>query len=100
MSASTEGLGATAGGSPYTASKHGVIGLTRSLAVELGKLLIAADRGIIDEDLRHGPASTCALHHLNAELVIGAHVNLLEFETLSGDELLTLVTPPPVQAVR
>lgn len=34
--ASTEGLGATAGISPYTAAKHGVIGLTRSLAVELG----------------------------------------------------------------
>lgn len=34
--ASTEGLGATAFLSPYTASKHGVIGLTRSLAVELG----------------------------------------------------------------
>jgi 3-oxoacyl-[acyl-carrier protein] reductase len=34
--ASTEGLGATAGVSPYTASKHGVVGLTRSLAVELG----------------------------------------------------------------
>ena len=34
--ASTEGWGATAGGSPYTASKHGVIGLTRSMAVELG----------------------------------------------------------------
>ena len=34
--ASTEGLGATAFISPYTASKHGVIGLTRSLAVELG----------------------------------------------------------------
>jgi len=34
--ASTEGLGATASISPYTASKHGVIGLTRSLAVELG----------------------------------------------------------------
>src|SRR5207244_1130213 len=34
--ASTEGLGATAYLSPYTASKHGVIGLTRSLAVELG----------------------------------------------------------------
>ena len=35
--ASTEGLGATAKGSPYTASKHGVIGLTRGLAVELGR---------------------------------------------------------------
>jgi len=35
--ASTEGLGATPGNSPYTASKHGVIGLTRSLATELGK---------------------------------------------------------------
>ena len=34
--ASTEGLGATKFGSPYTAAKHGVIGLTRSLAVELG----------------------------------------------------------------
>lgn len=33
--ASTEGLGATAFLSPYTAAKHGVIGLTRSAAVEL-----------------------------------------------------------------
>lgn len=35
--ASTEGLGATPYLSPYTASKHGVIGLTRSLATELGR---------------------------------------------------------------
>ncbi len=34
--ASTEGLGATPGIPAYTASKHGVIGLTKSLAVELG----------------------------------------------------------------
>jgi 3-oxoacyl-[acyl-carrier protein] reductase len=34
--ASTEGLGATAHIAPYTAAKHGVVGLTRSLAVELG----------------------------------------------------------------
>ena len=34
--ASTEGLGATRLQSPYTAAKHAVIGLTRSLAVELG----------------------------------------------------------------
>ena len=35
--ASSEGLGATAFISAYTASKHGVIGLTRGLAVELGR---------------------------------------------------------------
>ena len=34
--ASTEGLGATRFGAPYTAAKTGVIGLTRSLAVEFG----------------------------------------------------------------
>ncbi|MBT5156971.1 MAG: SDR family oxidoreductase [Rhodobiaceae bacterium] len=34
---STEGLGGSAGSSPYTAAKHGLIGLTKSLAVELGK---------------------------------------------------------------
>ena len=34
--ASTEALGATRFGSPYTAAKTGVTGLTRSLAVELG----------------------------------------------------------------
>lgn len=36
--ASTEGLGATAPMAPYTASKHAVVGLTKSLAVELGPL--------------------------------------------------------------
>ena len=35
--ASTEGLGATPQTSPYTSAKHGVIGLTRSMAVELGR---------------------------------------------------------------
>ncbi|MCA9509754.1 MAG: SDR family NAD(P)-dependent oxidoreductase [Myxococcota bacterium] len=35
--ASTEALGATAGISPYTAAKHGVVGLTRSLAIELAR---------------------------------------------------------------
>jgi 3-oxoacyl-[acyl-carrier protein] reductase len=35
--ASTEGLGATRFASAYTAAKHGVIGLTRALAVELGR---------------------------------------------------------------
>ena len=36
--ASTEGVIATAGIPAYTASKHGVIGLTKSMAVELGRL--------------------------------------------------------------
>jgi 3-oxoacyl-[acyl-carrier protein] reductase len=35
--ASTEGLGATPGMTPYTSAKSGVVGLTRSLAVELGR---------------------------------------------------------------
>ena len=34
--ASTEGLGATPGDSPYSVAKTGVIGLTRALAVDLG----------------------------------------------------------------
>jgi 3-oxoacyl-[acyl-carrier protein] reductase len=41
--ASTEGLGATAGIAAYTAAKHGVIGLTRSLAVELGPSGVTAN---------------------------------------------------------
>jgi 3-oxoacyl-[acyl-carrier protein] reductase len=35
--ASTEGLGATPGNGPYVAAKHGVIGLTRAMAVDLGR---------------------------------------------------------------
>ncbi|MEP3225428.1 MAG: SDR family NAD(P)-dependent oxidoreductase [Parasphingorhabdus sp.] len=35
--ASTEGLGASPGNSPYVAAKHGVIGLTKGLAVDLGR---------------------------------------------------------------
>ncbi len=35
--ASTEGIGASRFNSPYVAAKHGVIGLTRALAVELGE---------------------------------------------------------------
>ncbi len=50
--ASTEGLGATKGMSPYTASKTAVIGLTRSLALEYG------DTGVTVNCICPGPIKT------------------------------------------
>jgi 3-oxoacyl-[acyl-carrier protein] reductase len=50
--ASTEGLGAQSFLSPYTASKHGVVGLTRALAVELGP------RGVTANCVCPGPINT------------------------------------------
>ena len=50
--ASTEGLGATPLDSPYVAAKHGVIGLTRALAVELGT------RGVTVNCVCPGPIRT------------------------------------------
>ena len=41
--ASTEGMGATPMNTPYVAAKHGVIGLTRAMAVELGRQGITAN---------------------------------------------------------
>jgi len=49
---SSEGLGATPGIGPYTAAKHGVIGLTRSLAVELGQ------KGVTFNCICPGPIAT------------------------------------------
>ena len=49
---STEGLGASPMHSPYTSAKHGVIGLTRSLAVEFGK------KGITVNCICPGPINT------------------------------------------
>ncbi|MGV1684255.1 SDR family NAD(P)-dependent oxidoreductase [Sphingopyxis sp. NJF-3] len=50
--ASTEGLGATPGDTPYVAAKTGVTGLTRGLAVDLGK------EGIMVNCICPGPIRT------------------------------------------
>ncbi len=59
--ASTEGKGATPGNSPYSAAKHGVIGLTRSLSVELGK------EGITVNAICPGPINTAMTERIPVE---------------------------------
>lgn len=59
--ASTEALGATALHSPYSAAKAGVVGLTRSLAVELGR------DGITVNCICPGPISTGMTQRINDE---------------------------------
>jgi 3-oxoacyl-[acyl-carrier protein] reductase len=59
--ASTEALGATALHSPYSAAKAGVIGLTRSLAVELGR------DGITVNCICPGPITTGMTDRISGE---------------------------------
>lgn len=58
---STEGLGATANLAPYTAAKHAVIGLTRSLALEL------APHAITVNAVCPGPILTAMTESIPAE---------------------------------
>jgi len=59
--ASTEGLGGSARISPYTASKHGVVGLTKALAVELGPM------GVTVNAVCPGPINTGMTDYISDE---------------------------------
>lgn len=59
--ASTEGLGATPGDSPYAVAKTGVIGLTRALAVDLGP------EGITVNCICPGPIRTALTDSISEE---------------------------------
>src|SRR5437773_1753599 len=59
--ASTEGLGATPGDSPYVVAKTGVIGLTRALAVDLGP------EGITVNCICPGPIRTALTNEIPEE---------------------------------
>jgi 3-oxoacyl-[acyl-carrier protein] reductase len=59
--ASTEALGATALHSPYSAAKAGVVGLTRSLAVELGR------EGVTVNCICPGPIRTAITERISEE---------------------------------
>src|SRR5512134_2590922 len=57
-------------------------------ALELGKLVITADRRAVDEDLWHRAPSKGAVDHLLAQGKVAAHIDLGEGDALLGEEML------------
>jgi 3-oxoacyl-[acyl-carrier protein] reductase len=90
--ASTEGLGATAFLSAYTASKHGVIGLTRALAVELGPEGVTVNAvcpGPIRTGMTHGIPDDAKARFAKRRTVLGRYGEPEEIAQM----VLSLVLP-------
>jgi NAD(P)-dependent dehydrogenase (short-subunit alcohol dehydrogenase family) len=82
--ASVAGLVGSGGGAAYTASKHGVVGLTRQLAVN------AAARGITVNAICPGPIQTSL--RANSKTILGAEAPVMR--GIGGDEAaIKAVTP-------
>ena len=83
--ASVAGLGGTGGGAAYIAAKHGVIGLTRQMAV------VYAPHGITVNSVSPGPILTGLRQHSRA--ILGGMPDMSDRGVAANDDLIRALIP-------